>query len=411
MGAWTPAGRGVDRLWEQVTSGLTCARRIRTFDCSGLWCHVGGEVEGFDPSEWLHVRLVRRTARFTHLAMAAATMAIEDSGVLISSEAGVAPDRVGISVGNILGGWDFAEQEITKLWMRGARHVSPFLATAWFPTAAQGNISIAFGIKGRARTFVSDRASGAYALIHAAEMIQREQAEVVVAGGTEQPMSATAVLCCQTSGYLTRNGRGDPEAAYLPFDRRHGGSVVGEGSVFLVLESLDHALARQAHVYAEITGWSVTADGYMPYYTPDPRATGLIKAISRAVERAGITPSDVDLIVADGTAVPQEDATEVLAIKAAMGGRARAVPVTAAKPALTHLMGAAAVADVVVAARAMGAGVVPPIAHFDSPAPGFDLDFVNGSPRDAPQARRALVISRGLGGVNACLIVSRGPDA
>ncbi len=410
MGAMTPAGRGVDRLWKQVASGRTCARRIQTFDTSALRCQIGGEVVEFDPSEWLHVRLVRRTARFTHLAMAAATMAIRDAGLEIGSGTGVAPDRAAISVGNVLGGWDFAEQELTKLWMRGPRHVSPFLATAWFPTAPQGNISIAFGIKGRARTFVSDRASGAYAIIHAAEMIQRGQADVVIAGGTEQPMSATAVLCCQTSGYLTRYGGGEPDAAYRPFDRRHGGAVVGEGSVFLVLEAMDHALGRGARLLAEISGWAATADGYTPLYTVDPRATGLIAAIRQATGRAGVSPRDLDFVVADGSAVPSEDATEVLAIKATMG-KGTSIPVTAAKPALTHLLGAAAVADVAVAVSAMAAGVIPPIAHFEEPAPGFDLDFVHGSCREARDVSRVLVVSRGLGGVNACLVVGSCPDA
>ncbi len=433
MGAVTPTGAGVDRLWEQVASGRTGARRIGRFDVSNIGCRLGGEIVDFDPNDWLHLRVVKRTARFTQFALVAATMAVEDAGLRIgdgalaraghgagrASEAdgasdrtepdgtAAAPDRVAVTVGNVLGGWDFAEEEIVKLWTQGPRFVSPYLATAWFPTAPQGNITITFGIKGRARTFVCDRASSAYALLHAADAIRRGHADVAIAGGTEQPLSATALLCCETSGYLTRKGTGAPEDAYRPFQQGHCGLVVGEGSAFVVLESEDHARRRGARIHGVLEGWATTSDGYMPYYTVDPRATGLVRAVRAAMSGAGISPADVDFVVADGSGVPVEDSTEVLAIKTALDGRGTDVPVTAFKPATTHLLGAANVADVVLALRAMQRGAVPPIANFDTPAPGFDLNFVRDGCADAPDARHALVLGRGMGGVNVCLSLGR----
>jgi 3-oxoacyl-(acyl-carrier-protein) synthase len=310
-------------------------------------------------------------------------------------------------VGNVLGGWEFAERELRDLWTLGPREVSPYQATAWFPAAPQGNICIKFGIKGRARTFVCDRASGAYALAHGAETIRRGQADVVIAGGTEQPLSPYAWLCCQTGAFLTRLGNRQPETAYRPFDMRHGGTVIGEGAVFLILERLDHARARGATVHAELCGWALNTDGYMPYYTVEPHGETLSRAIRQSLQRAGVPPDELGCVLADGSAVPREDAAEVAAIRAALGGAAADVPVTGAKAAISHLMGAAAPADVAVAIQAMAHAQVPPVANLDKPAPGFDLDFVTATSRNLHRPEHALVISRGMGGVNACLVLRR----
>jgi 3-oxoacyl-(acyl-carrier-protein) synthase len=407
IGAITPAGVDPDSLWERVRSARPCVRRIDRFDPSSYQCQVAGQADAFDPAAWLPPRLVKRTDRFTHLAMAAADSAMENAALTIGGPDGVPPERVSVMVGNVLGGWEFAERELRDLWAQGPREVSPYQATAWFPAAPQGNICIKHGIKGRARTFVCERASGAYALVHGAETIRRGQADVVLAGGSEQPLSPYAWLCCQTAGYLTRLGNTHPEAAYRPFDRRHSGTVLGEGGVFLVLENLDHARARRAPILAELCGWSLTTDGYQPYYTTEPHGETLRRCIDESMGRADIGPAELGCVVADGTAVPREDATEVLAIRAALGAHAADVPVTSVKAVTGHMMGAAAVADVAVAARAMAEGEVPPIANLEQPAAGFDLDFVIAAPRRSARLDNALVISRGLGGVNACIVLRR----
>lgn len=404
-GAITPAGIGPDAVWAQVMAGKSRVRRIDRFDATPFLCQVAGHADAFHPADWLPQRTIRKTDRFTHLAMAAVAAALQDARLEIGDE-GVAPERVGVMVGNVMGGWEFAEREIRNLWVRGIRGVSPYQATAWFPAAPQGNICIAQGIKGRSRTFVCDRASGAYALIHAAETICRGQADVVIAGGTEQPLSPYAWLCNQTANYLTRYGNSQPDEAYRPFDRRHGGSVIGEGSTFLVLESPDHARARGAVIRAYLSGWAVSTDGYVPCYSCEPYGQTLAAAMLASMRRAGIGPSELGCVIADGSAVPREDSSEVAALTAALGRSKHAVPVTAAKPAVSHLLGAATATDVLVAIGVLEHGQLPPIANLDSPAPGFDLDFIMSAPRET-RAEHALVVSRGLGGVNACLTLTR----
>jgi 3-oxoacyl-(acyl-carrier-protein) synthase len=409
-GAVTPAGVGVDALWERALSGRSCVRRIDRFDPVSYRCQVAGQADAFDAKQWLPGRFVKRTDRFTHLAVVAAEMALADARLSVGGQDGIAPDRVAVMVGNVLGGWEFAERELRDLWVSGPREVSPYQATAWFPAAPQGNICIRLGIKGRARTFVCDRASGAYALVHGAETIMRGQADVVIAGGTEQPLSPYAWLCCQTGSFLApADDTAEPHGAYRPFDRSHGGTVVGEGSAFLILEDLEHARARGAEILAEVTGWAVNTDGYMPYYTSEPHGQTMSAAMTRSLGRAGIGADELGAVLADGSAVPREDAAEVLALKTALGSHVGQVPVTAVKAAYGHLLGAATPADAVIAVKMLERGLIPPVANLGRPAPGFDLDFVVGAPRPAEPLRHVLIVSRGLGGVNACLVLSGSP--
>jgi 3-oxoacyl-(acyl-carrier-protein) synthase len=411
MGAVTPAGVGVDALWKRALSGRSTVRRIDRFAASAYRCQVAGHADDFDAGEWLHPRFVKKTDRFTHLAMAAADMALRDAGAWVDGTLRVPPNRVAVTVGNVLGGWEFAERELRRLWVDGPRMISPYQATAWFPAAPQGQICIRHGLKGRARTFVCDRASGAYAIAHGADLIMRGQADLVLAGGTEQPLSPYAWLCLETSGYLTPLGNGAPESAYRAYDHRHGGTVVGEGAAFLVLESLEAARARNARVHGELAAWAVMTDGYMPYYTSEPHGETLATCIRRSLEAAGLEEAGVDGVLGDASGVPREDASEVTALRRALGSRAHATPVTAVKPSIGHLMGAAAPADVVVAVEAMRHGTLPPAANLDRPAPGFDLDFVTGEPRRLERLANVLVVSRGLGGVNACLALRRAAAA
>ncbi|MDT5035891.1 MAG: 3-oxoacyl-[acyl-carrier-protein] synthase [Micromonosporaceae bacterium] len=406
IGAVTPAGIGVDALWDAALSGRSRVRRIDRFDPSSYRCQVAGQADAFDARDWLPGRLVKKTDRFTHLALTAAGAALADAGLTVGTD--VDSDRIGVMVGNVLGGWEFAERELRDLWTKGPREVSPYQATAWFPAAPQGNICIRYGIRGRARTFVCDRASAAYAIVHGAETIRRGYADVVIVGGTEQPLSPYAWLCCQTGNFLTQSGNREPERAYRAFDRRHGGTVIGEGSVFVVLERRDHAVSRGAEVLGELAGWALNTDGYMPYYTSEPHGGTLSRAITTALQRAGVSPTELGCVFADGSGVPREDSSEVLALSAALNGAAAGTPVTAAKPAVGHLMGAATAVDVAVALRALRTGTVPPIANLDTPAPGFDLDFVSGEPRVVDGGLRSVAtVARGMGGVNACLVLTR----
>jgi len=413
IGCITSAGIGVNALWEQVLSGQACTQTIDRFDASRYLCQVAGQANDFKADQVLSPRFVKRTDRFTHLAMATVQQALADAHLTIgatskgnTASGGVDPERVGVTVGNILGGWEFAERELRELWRDGEREVSPYQATAWFPAAPQGAICIALGIKGPARTFISDRASGAYALIHGADLIRRGQADVVIAGGTEAPLSPYGWLCCQTSGFLTHHGNKSPMTAYRPFDRRHTGSVVGEGSAFLILEELEHAQLRGATIYGELRGWALGSDGYIPYYTVEPHGYILAKTMRKCLQHASLEAEDIDVIFAHGAGIPVEDMTEVYAIKETFGEQSQQVAVTAPKSAIGHMLGAAAPADVAIAVRAMANKEVPPTANLDEPAPGFDLDFVQHRSRKVEACRHSFIVSRGLGGVNACLVVS-----
>jgi 3-oxoacyl-(acyl-carrier-protein) synthase len=407
-GALTPAGGGVDRLWSQAVSGRTSARRIDRFDPSAYDCQVAGFVDGFVARERLPPRLAKTTDRFTHLALVAAEDALADAGLQIG--VGVDAARAGVMVGTVLGGWDFAEDEVRRLWNEGARYVSPYMCTAWFPTAPQGQICIRFGLKGRARTLICDRASAACALVHAAETIHRGQADVMIAGGTEQPVAPFAWVCCQTSGFLTKRGNERPEEAYRPFDREHSGSILGEGSAFLVLEELEHARARGAAILAEVRGWDVSNDGYLPLYTLDPQGRVMGRSIRRSLERAGVRPGDLAGAIVDSSALPPEDAAQVRALQCALGADVQDVPVTSCTAAITHLLGAASAVDAIVAVEALRRRTLPPVTNLERPAPGFDLDLVRARPRDLGERDHLLLTARGLGGVNACMVLSAKPQ-
>ncbi|MFI2346596.1 beta-ketoacyl-[acyl-carrier-protein] synthase family protein [Streptomyces sp. NPDC019443] len=402
IGIVLPSGNGMDEVWENAVAGRVRLRPIDRFEAARYQCRVAGQAD-FDPLEHLPGRFVKRTDRFTHLAMATAATALKDAGLSIGSD--VAAERTGIMVGNVLGGWEFAERELRRMWLDGARAISPYQATAWFPAAPQGNICIELGIKGRSRTFVADRASGAYALMAGAETIARGHADVVLAGGVEAPLSSYAWLCLQTSGLMAKQRGGSPDEVYRPFGNGHCGSVFGEGSTFLVLEERERALARNAALHGEIVGWAASTDGYLPLYTVEPTGEVLGRAIRTALDRAGLSASGVSGVFAHGSAQPVEDATEVYALRDVFGPSG-GVPVSVPKAGFGHTLGAAAPADVALALRALREGVIPPTPRLDRPAPGFDLDFVRGSSRSIDAGGHAVVVSRGLGGVNACLVLS-----
>lgn len=405
IGALTPAGTGIDPLWESARDGVSHLTAIDRFDASAYACPVAGQ-SAFDAEAELPSRFVKRTDRFTHLAVHAARQALADAGVVVGEDTD--PERTGVMVGNVLGGWEFAERELRKLWTDGPRAVSPYQATAWFPAAPQGNICIDQGIRGPARTFVADRASGAYALIGGAEALLRDRADVVLAGGVEAPLSPYGWLCLETSGLVAKARAAlAPHELYRPFDAGHGGSVFAEGSVFLVLERREHAEARGARILGELAGWGVSTDGYMPYYTVEPTGRVLARAMSTATERAGITGGDLGAVFAHGSGIPFEDVTEGYALYEAFGADAGRLPVTAPKSGFGHLLGGAAPADVALALRAMAEGSVPPTVNVDRPAPGIDLDLVRDGARRATGWEHTLVVSRGLGGVNACLLLRR----
>lgn len=405
IGAVTPAGIGLDALWTSIERTKACITGIDRFDVSGYACPVAGQAD-FTAAEHLPAHFIKCTDRFTHLAVFTARQALADAGVTIGMD--VSPERAGVMVGNVLGGWEFAERELRTLWTKGVRAVSPYQVTAWLPAAPQGNICIDLGITGPARTFIADRASGAYAIFRGAETVLRGQADVVLAGGVEAPLSPYGWLCLETSGLMAKARAGQqPQAIYRPFDAGHGGTVFGEGGIFLVLEQYESAQRRGVEIYGEIAGWGLTTDGYMPYYTVEPTGRVLARAMRLAVARSGVALSEVGTVFAHGSGVPVEDVTEGYAIREVFGDAADHIPVTVPKAGFGHLLGAAAPVDVALALWTMRLGRVPATVNLERLAPGLDLDIVQGASRSIGSWEHSVVISRGLGGVNACLMVRR----
>lgn len=412
MGVISPYGVGTGVLWSKLMSAETGLRVLTSFDTSHVQCKVGGQLVDFRAEKYLSPRIVRKVDRFSTLGLISAQQALQDAGLLLDglkpawSQQDRGGDRVGIMVGNNLGGWEFAERELRHLWQSGPREVSPYMATAWFPAAVQGNVSIQFGIKGIGRTFLNDRASGAFALIHAVDCLLRGRADIMLAGGSEAPFSPYAALCYQTSGLMSARAAGGSTDVYRPFDHAHDGLVAAEGAAFFVLERAEDALSRGARIYAEIAGWATTYDGH-DFIQPAPDGQRYADAMTRAMEQAQVTASEIDCVFAAGSAVPYEDIAETRAIHLALGKAAPDVPVSTPKSAFGNLFGAAMPVDMAIALLSMQQQVIPATLHFDQPAPGCDLDYVPRTPRSVDHLDTCLLNARGIGGSNASVLLRR----
>lgn len=396
IGAVSPAGVGRDSLLSAVRAEKTCIGSITRFDCSRGPVKVAGEVRQFRCPDFMPPRMAKRSDRFSHLAVAAGSLALKDAKLDLAMQ-----DRhkVGIALGNNLGGWEFGERGLAELFTDGPDNVNPYQASAWFPAAAQGQISLNLDIKGFSKTYVADRTSGLVALAAAVRAIRQERADIMLAGGTEAPIAPYAMLCHICAGNLSAVD--DPARAYRPFDRHRSGLVLAEGAVILILEELEHALRRGALIYGEIRGYAL-----MNRARADSGglAGGLATAMRRAMLMAGWRPDQVDYVCAEGSAVPGEDEAETAAIKKALGPNAYRIPVSAPKTLLGHMYGAAGPADVAIALVCARENLVPPTLGLEEASAGCDLDYVAGSTRPG-HIERLLVNSHGFGGVNASMAI------
>ncbi|MGH2480384.1 MAG: beta-ketoacyl-[acyl-carrier-protein] synthase family protein, partial [Ktedonobacteraceae bacterium] len=370
MGIISPYGIGPALLWDKLMAGESGLKPLTSFETSHIQCRTGGQLTDFRPDAYLSPRLARKIDRFSVFGVVAAQMALQDANLLVEGRKPVwnqqeqGDERVGITVGNNLGGWEFAERELRHLWKLGPREVSPYMATAWFPAAVQGNISIQFGIRGIGRTFVSDRAGGALALIHAANCLQRGKADIMLAGGTEAPFSPYAALCYETSGLMSKQASTGSPDVYRPFDRAHDGLVAAEGAAFFVLERAEDASKRDAPILAEIAGWASTNDGY-DFVRPAPDGKRYANAMTQAMQRADVRAEQLDCLFAAGSAVPEEDVSETHAIHLALGEAAAHVPVSTPKSAFGNLFGASFPVDMAIALLAFRHQVIPATLHLD----------------------------------------------
>lgn len=405
MGAITPLGTGLRAFWEGLTGGRSGIARITRFDPSALDSQIAGEVRDFEPGAYMDRKEARRMDRFAHFAVAGARMAAEDAALDPAQED---PERFGVFVGSGIGGMETLTDQFETLRTKGSGRMSPFFVPMMIGNIAAGHVSILFGAKGPSLTIVTACASGANAIGEAARSVQRGETDVAIAGGTEAAIVPLAVGgFCAMKALSTRNDQ--PERASRPFDKDRDGFVIGEGAGMVVLESLEHALARGARIHAELVGYGLTADAYH-MVEPAPEGEGGRRSMAAALRDAGLRPEDVDYINAHGTSTPKGDAGETQAIKALFGEHARRVMVGSTKSMTGHLLGAAGAIEFIACIRAIQEGLVPPTINLEQPDPECDLDYVPNRARRAP-VEVAMSNSFGFGGQNATLVVKKySPD-
>lgn len=401
MGAVTPLGQSVQEFWDGLVHGRSGIGPMTLCDPSGYATRVAGEVKDWDYRRYIDFKEGRRMGRFAQLAVAAARMALEDSGLDLSHED---TDTVGVVLGNGNGAFNTIDQEMRTLIARGGQKINPLFFPMVLPNMAASQISIQFGITGHSSTVVTACAAGTQALGEALEMIRHGRLDVALSGGAESGISELGLAGFSIIRAMT--ARNDPpESASRPFDLMRDGFVPSEGAAVLVLESLEHALAREANILAEVTGYGTSADAFNAV-APEPEGRGAALAMQRAIRDAGIHVDEVDYINAHATSTPAGDIAETVAIKRVFAERANRIPISATKSMVGHALGAAGALEAVACVQTIREGVIHPTINYECPDPECDLDYVPGVSRQA-SVEIALSNSFGFGGQNACLIFRR----
>lgn len=396
LGAVTPIGNNVKDTWEALKQGKNGIAPITLFDTSEYKAHLAAEVKNFDVKEYMTVNEALRTDRYARFAAAAASQAVSDSGI----EGNVDPERFAVQFGTGIGGILTFESEHSKLTEKGPRRVSPLFIPMMIANMAAGLIAIRHDCRGSAQPSVTACASGSNAIGEAMRMIRHGYADAVIAGGAEGAISPSAV-----AGFVNMQALSvaqSPDEASLPFDKRRGGFVIGEGAAALILEEYEHAKKRGAKIYGEVTGYGSTSDAYH-ITAPHPEARGGAKAMTDAMAESGYGENDVVYVNAHGTGTPMNDKIETLAIKKALGeDKAREAYVSSTKSMTGHMLGAAGAVEALCCLMALSEGIIPPTINLKEPDPECDLNYV---PEKAVKAPITLALSNslGFGGHNACL--------
>src|SRR6266542_2268389 len=399
MGAITPVGKDVDSTWHALVrgqSGVACALLV---DISDLDVKIAGEVKDFDPTNYLDKKEARRMDRFLQLGMVAAKEAVRDACLKVQPEEA---DQVGVLVGSGIGGIGTIVDAAITLYTRGPDRVSPFVVPMMLPDMLSGLISIDTGAKGPNFAVASACATAGHSIGEAAEMIRRGDAEVMIAGGSEAPVTRIGLAAFDSMRALSRRND-EPQRASRPFDRDRDGFVLAEAAGIVILESLEHARRRRANIYAELLGYGATADAYH-ITAPSEGGEGAARAMRLALRRAGLSTSDIGYINAHGTSTPHNDRTETQAIKSVFGEQVP--PVSSTKSMTGHLIGASGAVEAIVCVKTILEGCLPPTINLEHADPECDLDYV---PNVARRARvdAALSNSLGFGGHNTAVIVQR----
>jgi 3-oxoacyl-[acyl-carrier-protein] synthase II len=408
LGAVMPIGNDFPTYWRNLVAGVSGVRPIASFDTTGFEVRIAAEVVGFDPTVAMEPRMARRMSRFIHFAMAAGQEAVIAAGIDFAAKTETERDRVGVVVNTGGGGIEQIIEGTHVHDTKGPRFVSAFAIPALSGSMAACMLSMKYGLTGPVMTQVAACATSVICFGDALRLIASGECDVVLAGGSEAPIVPMGVAALANMGALSKRND-EPERASRPFDRDRDGFVLGEGGGVVVVESLAHALARGARPIAEIIGAALTADAYH-ISAPEPSGRGAARAMTLAMQNAGIAPDEVDYIVAHGTSTPLNDVTETRAIKAAFGEHARRVAISSPKSMVGHLVGAAGIASALAALGAIRDQIIPPTINLENPDPECDLDYVPKVARPA-RVETVMVNGFGFGGQNAVAIFRRVTDA
>jgi 3-oxoacyl-[acyl-carrier-protein] synthase II len=401
MGVISSLGHNVADFWSALLAGKSGVDRISLFDAKDYACQIGAEVRGWDPTQHMDAKEVRRNDRYTHFGFCAAKQAIADAKLDMTKEEA---DRVGVIIGSGIGGMWTIENQHKVLLERGPRKVSPFMIPALISNMCGGLVAIELGARGPNFGVVSACSTATHAIGESLRMIRHGDADVMVCGGAEAAITPLAYAgFCSMKAMSTNNDQ--PQKASRPFDLNRDGFIMGEGSAILVIESLEHALARGAHIYCELAGYAATCDAYH-ITSPDPDGKGLSESMVKALQDANLAPHQIDYINAHGTSTPYNDKFETIAIKKIFGDHARKVHISSTKSMTGHLLGAAGSIEAVISVKAIETGEIPPTINYETPDPDCDLDYTPNVKRSA-KVNTVLTDNLGFGGHNASLVFRR----
>ena len=405
LGCISPLGNDVQTMWKNILAGKSGVGHITHYDTTEFQCKIAAEVKDFNPVALFGNREARRMDRFSQFAVAAATQARQDSNLTVNDRN---RDRIGVIIGTGIGGMTTLAEQFQLYCERGPSRVSPFLVPMMIPDTAAAMTAINLGVRGPNMAVVSACASGTNAVGEAAEIIRRGHADAMLAGGSEAVIVTIAMAGLTVMGALScRND--EPERASRPFDLNRDGFVMGEGAAMVMLESLEHAQARGAHILAEVSGYGATNDAYH-VSAPAENGAGAALCMKNALDDADLGVTDIHYINAHGTGTPLNDKSETIAIKTVFGEHAYQIPVSSTKSMTGHLLGAAGALEVVICVKTLHDSILPPTTNYETPDPDCDLDYVPNTPRPA-SVKHIMSNSFGFGGHNATIILSSVQEA
>ena len=401
LGCVTPVGTGKDDFWVNIKSGVSGIDKITRFDYTNYQTQIAGEVKDFTPEDYISKKELKKMDRFTQFAMVASKLAVADSELDLNNIDG---NRMGTVIGTGIGGVETIEAQHKNLLEKGNRRVSPFFIPMMIGNMAAGQVAIEFGAKGPSTNICTACASGTNSVGDAFKIIQRGDADIMIAGGTEAAVAEFAVAgFCNMKAMSTNND--NPQKASRPFDKDRDGFVMGEGCGILILEELESAIKRNAKIYAEIVGYGMTSDAYH-ITTPAENGEGAARSMQMAINDAGIEPEKIDYINAHGTSTYYNDLYETMAIKSVFGENAKNVSISSTKSMTGHLLGASGAIEAIVCALAIKDNFVPPTINLENPEEGMDLDYTPNKGKERT-INYALSNSLGFGGHNATIVLKK----